>query len=363
MSNTVSFPNKERIEQQAAGWLAAIDRGLDDAEKQALDDWLAESPHNGETLVYFAGHWDKMEMLSAVARVLPLDSDNKSIGLGNTALLNGPNTHAMQRYWIWGLSSAALVVFGLVFLFATLSGGGSIFDKPETHYSAVYQTAIGDQSNISLPDGSELTLNTNTEVRIHFTESLREINLIRGEVFFDVAKNTEVPFVALVGSDTVTAVGTAFNIERKDSSVFEVLVTEGVVKVSKQHLSNDENTSTVIDEVAEMVEPVFLEVGEQVVVSRETINAVHTPKPEKIEAGLAWREGMLVFEGETLERALEEISRYTSLALVIEDATIKDIEVGGYFKAGDMDELLIVLESNFGIHYRQLGNQLLLSAQ
>lgn len=363
MSNTVTFPNKIEIEKQAADWLAAIDRGLSEYEKNALDEWLAESLINGETLVHFAAYWDKMDMLSAVAKVLPLDPNNKTLELNRAMLIGGCCQRNLKPRLMHGVSLASVIILAVGVLLSVFASDTFRADSAEVYYSAVYQTAVGDQSTVTMPDGSALTLNTATEVRVNFSDSRREVELVRGEAFFDVAKNQHIPFVVVVGDDVVTAVGTAFNIERRGVSGFDVLVTEGVVKVEQQ--SDASVANKVLDQPAaiERVQPVFLAIGEQLSISPSVDETVQTRDLEAIDVELAWRRGMLIFEGDSLESALAEISRYTSLTLVIEDSTIKDVEVGGYFKAGDMDELLIALDRNFGIKYRQLGNQLLFSAR
>jgi len=76
----------------------------------------------------------------------------------------------------------------------------------------------------------------------------------------------------------------------------------------------------------------------------------------EINAQLSWRQGNLVFRGETLEDALIEINRYTSVQFEVADEHIKQERIAGLFKAGDVDGLLAALEQNFNIHNQRIGN-------
>ncbi len=86
---------------------------------------------------------------------------------------------------------------------------------------------------------------------------------------------------------------------------------------------------------------------------RETIAKVDD---NEIVAKLSWRQGNLVFRGETLEEALVEINRYTSVQFEVADESIKQERIAGLFKAGDVDGLLAALEQNFNIHNQHMGN-------
>ena len=83
---------------------------------------------------------------------------------------------------------------------------------------------VGEQKNITLADGSKLHLNTDSIVTVDFTENARNIVLLRGEAHFDVAHDTSRPFTVTAGNNTVTAVGTAFNMQYVDDQAFDLVV-------------------------------------------------------------------------------------------------------------------------------------------
>ncbi len=71
------------------------------------------------------------------------------------------------------------------------------------------------------------------------------------------------------------------------------------------------------------------------------------------DARLAWQRGMLIFEGEPLGEALAEVDRYTTTKFILADEKLRDVRVGGYFRAGDVDGLLVALRENFLIDSRR----------
>jgi transmembrane sensor len=72
-----------------------------------------------------------------------------------------------------------------------------------------------------------------------------------------------------------------------------------------------------------------------------------------MDARLAWQRGMLIFQGETLEVVLSEIDRYTNTDFLLADDSLRSVRIGGYFRAGDIDGLLIALRENFNIDSRR----------
>ena len=123
------------------------------------------------------------------------------------------------------------------------------------------ETAIGALQKLDLPDGSVALLNTDSAIDTAFTATERRVRIVRGEVFFTVAKDAARPFVVTAGTVAVRAVGTAFNVQRHHGSV-EVLVTEGRVRVTDAA----DGRSLLPKRETEAVEPPLLAAGERAVV-------------------------------------------------------------------------------------------------
>jgi transmembrane sensor len=94
----------------------------------------------------------------------------------------------------------------------------------------LFQTAIGEQAAVGLPDGSSFDLNTNSRVWVDYSKRARVVYLERGEAFFKVAHDPLRPFWVHAGDRRVRAVGTAFNVYLRPRGA-EVTVREGTVNV------------------------------------------------------------------------------------------------------------------------------------
>lgn len=348
---TVPFPNQDEIEERAASWIAIIDRGITSDEQKALEAWLEVSPLHGDMLVKCASMWDLLDVLQPIAKLMPIDE------IETLVPKNSP-TAANDSSWFVPLKVASVAIMMIaVGVLASLSiaprpEATSIVDStvPQSlgeKTSQTYKTAVGEISTVTLADGSVVKLNTDSEMVVQFTNSQRNIELLQGEVYFDVTKDATKPFVVSVGDDQVTAIGTAFSVDASEllndqRSVAEVIVTEGKVRVNS----------------SKGALPLYLVPGQKAVTGDDDLLVSAVADSETL---LAWREGFVVFEGESLTQVIREIDRYTPLKFRILDKDLDSISVGGFFKTGDLDQLLLVLENNFGVASKQVGNEILLS--
>jgi len=76
-----------------------------------------------------------------------------------------------------------------------------------------------------------------------------------------------------------------------------------------------------------------------------------------IEVKLAWRKGMLVFRGSSLDEAVREVGRYTHLEFVVQSEDLKAMRVAGVFKAGDVEGFLASLRANFDVVDRRIDEE------
>lgn len=345
---TIQFPDLEEIENQAANWVAKIDRGISADEEALLEAWLAKSSLHGASLVKTASMWDLLDVLKPIAKLMPIDVDANSEKPQPTFRRVKSMSIAATIMLCVGL--AAYVGMPALKPASDVADRGGVSDSPVKSSNLSirsYKTAIGEISTVSLPDGSSLELNTDSEVLVRFTDAQRNIELRQGEVYFDVVTNSARPFVVSVGADKVTAIGTAFSIDAGDviddrRSVSEVIVTEGKVQVTSGNRQL----------------PLYLVPGQKAVAKDDAFEVSSEQDPESL---LAWREGMVVFQGESLTDVIAEVNRYTPLKFSLLDQELASISVGGFFKTGDLDQLLMVLESNFGVSSEVVGNEVRLS--
>lgn len=351
--NTIQFPSHPEVIEHAASWIAKIDRGLSSPEEQQLNQWLEASPLHGEALIKCASMWDMLDVLKPISKLIPMrevefgDADETSEHV-NTGGRVGLKTLAVAASVL--LTMGAIGLWNWIPMVSAPSNNVVSQPTPAVNPARIirhYQTAIGETTTFALSDGSLMQLNTNSKVAVEYSASQRHIELIKGEVFFDVAKNPNKPFVVASGDDRVTAIGTAFSVDNSVDKSMEVIVTEGKVLVNRQH-----------NAAAASYADLYLTPGQRVVVRDDRPQVSSESDPT---ASLAWREGFVVFNGEPLSEVIREIDRYTALSFRITDPSLSNIPVGGYFKTGDLDQLLLILQQNFGVAHRRDGNQIFLS--
>jgi transmembrane sensor len=202
----------------------------------------------------------------------------------------------------------------------------------------VLQTPAGQNQAFILADGSRLNLGASTRLEVKLDAKARDINLVRGEAFFSVAKDRDRPFTVHAGDATVTAVGTEFSVNRGADQVV-VAVIEGRVLVGSRIVAPkvDENVRT---------ETKQLGAGEQILVSAA---AGPSARLGKIAIGIGWEGGRLAFQSEPLSRVLQDVNRYAPKPIALDDPSIGDLMITGTVVRDDVSGWLASLEKSLPV--------------
>ena len=233
---------------------------------------------------------------------------------------------------------------------------------PSVHVAAAvqtdtYETSLGDIRTVALLDGSSVTLGGASKVRIAFSDDARKLTLIQGEAYFDVAKDPQRPFTVDAGEANVTALGTQFNVRRRDDRV-TVAVIEGRVMV--------EPTVSIVpipwigEHIARFVKPPKpLDAGNQAVVDESGVGAA----AQLHDATLAtsWQQGRLAFDNEPLRYVVQDVNRYASTPILIEDDTVGDLRITGAVLCDNLDGWLASLEKAFGLRVERSAGRIVLT--
>jgi len=340
MSKVVNLPSEERIFDQASEWIAKIDRELSEAEAQAFREWLQTSERHQEVLTQMAKLWDKMDALDRLSELFPVED-----------MVANQRKGAQSK---WYLAAAASLVVMVSAFFLTSQQQPIWGDN-----FVVYETAVGESSTITLADNSKVLLNTNSTLKVTYTDDYRLLKLEKGELHVDVAHDKNRPLSVVANDKIFQAVGTAFNVQVKKSNV-ELIVTDGKVVIADLELEQEKVFEALaIDTIAapavEKGEMVSLKIMEQVVAAE--VKPIAQPE---LTANLSWRQGNIIFTGESLQEAMAEVSRYTQVKFQIADKTIEDIKIAGRFKIGDVNGLVAALTTNFNIKANRVGNNLVI---
>jgi transmembrane sensor len=293
----------QAIKNEAALWVARVDGGLTPQEREELDAWLVADPRHAGAYARALGYWLHVDRFAGL-----LAPVKRSLRQGKSAELIG------RRELI-----AASV--------AAVAGVSWWWLHPRTQHQVTapthsYNTRVGEITRITLNDGSTLLLNTASSVEVSFDERRRAVRLLSGEVLFKVAHDRTRPFIVNVDNAAVRAVGTAF-VVRLDSDRVNLTVTEGVVEVrhSQAGFVNGEATS--------------VSANHQAVLYGASELQIHSIDPAEIKRELAWRDGMVAFDGQSLQVAASEINRYNRKKIIVDDLTLAAKPVVGVF--GIMD--------------------------
>jgi transmembrane sensor len=280
------------IRAEAAAWVAMLHgSGRTHAVEAAFTTWLDTSRAHARAFEIATAAW---EAGGAVA---------------STALPRIDLNSRLRR------RSTRRPVFAAAMLACLLASGAFLFLRVPT-----FATAVGEQRSVSLSDGTRVTLNTDSRLKVNYTDAERRVELQAGEAFFDVAKNPDRPFIVTAGSESVVAVGTSFMV-RRDVDGMAVTLVEGQVNV----------LSKTADAGGRSSEAQVLNPGQRLRVAGST----PTLDRPNIEAVTAWRRGEVVLDHTLLKDAVTELNRYSPVKLLVSSPAAETIEVSGIFRAGD----------------------------
>jgi len=285
------------IEDAATLWVAQLDRGLSPAEQAALDEWIAADTRH----------------LGALARAQALWQEGGRAQIFKSTALNtevSPAVTPKRAFARWAALAAgvAILVSGASYIWAVYVS---------THWS----TGIGEIRHLPLADGSSITLNTRSEVKVAYSSDARIVRLDQGEALFSVTPDVNRPFVVEAGMIRVRAIGTEFVVRREGDTHAQVIVTRGAVDVWRDMASPEPSTR--------------ITAGRRTVATPEAIETPKSISEAEMARSVAWQNGIIDLDGRTLAEAASEFNRYNKIAVVISDPALASRKVVGRFNTSD----------------------------
>lgn len=366
--------NHRQIEQVAATWLARRDReDWSEADDAGLSTWLSTSIAHRVAFLRLETAWRKTGRLKALAAGLPAGavprlgqwshspffSHRSGASAPEERVLGHPATDAVTEYRARLLAEAragvtarpgmlalrrALPSAAAAVLLTTVIGLGWI----GWPHDSSYQTAVGHVEAVPIQDGSTVTLNTDSGIRVAVTETERRVDLEKGEAFFEVAKDPKRPFVVRAGAARIIAVGTKFSVRREADNV-RVIVTEGRVRV--EHAGPRQLAQTTL-----------ISAG-SVALAGESGVLVEDQALADVEDRLSWRHGFVIFHETPLADAVAEFNRYNTRQIVIANRALESIRIGGTFRPGNAEAFVRLLSKGFPIQVEESEDRIILSHQ
>lgn len=337
-----------RIRVQAALWVTELhgpDRNASVEEK--VRRWIAEDPRHAAAFEQATEAWQRSGDLPAHIPQRTLDAARNRSG----TRMVGP------------VIAGGAVLCGLLI-------GAAYYMRDR-----VLATGPGEQRTVDLADGTQVTLNANTQLRLQYDDRLRRVTLGRGEAFFHVAKQPSRPFIVIAGNRKVIALGTSFLVRREDqSSTFSVTLVEGRVAVEPMGgpdllpgdsragvESQPEPEPRIAADAARTVarDPGLriLNHGERLRYTGDARGTLDSPSIDKVTA---WQRGLLIFDNATLSEAAAEFNRYGLIKTSVNGAAA-DLRVSGVFRIGDAHSFAEAMAFAYHLNVVDLGEEIVLS--
>lgn len=296
---------------EAADWMVQLQSGsATDEDRRAIAQWQARSAQHAQA-------WQRAEAILG-------DFNSVPGAIAGDTLKRIGRKHTLGRRQALGLLLLAGPATWLAYRL-----------KPWQAWTADQHTAIGEQRPLSLPDGTQLLINTNSSLNIAFTDQVRRIELLKGEVMITTAKDpapSHRPFIVQTRHGTARALGTHFSV-RVGEQRSRVAVIDGAVEMLPAQASGG----------------VIVKAGEQSAFGSDGVAAVEALD----NSALTWQSGMLLAQQMRLADLLEELGRYRAGVLRC-DASVAGLTVSGAFSLRDTDASLRLLQQSLPVSVSSL---------
>ncbi|MGL4286100.1 MAG: FecR family protein [Phreatobacter sp.] len=307
---------RQRRHRQAADWFLRNQEPGQAADTAAFQAWRDGDPANKAAY----------------------EAAKRMMGEARGAILTDPGLRDFE------IKTGAAGVRSVILSVLAIGLAGSLFllaDGP-MRLRADAMSGTGEMPVITLADGSTLQLNASSAVAYDFTAATRTVTLLRGQAFFQVARDPTRPFVVAAQGGRITALGTAFDVRLGDDTT-DITVTEHAVSFTATGSTGW---------------PVRLEQGQRAAYRPDGM--IGEIQPADMLATLAWRRGQLVVDNATLAEVVTEIGRHFRGRIVITTAALAQRRVSGSFVIVDTDAALAFLEQSLGLSTLRIGPLILL---
>lgn len=339
--NRPARPNDPR--DAAAWWFArACSGNFTAAGQQSLDQWRAADPRHEQEWQTLAFLWQtSADLPRAELRLMLAEAEAEAETETETETESRVASKApapsrvpprgqarpmpRARQFGWGLATAlTLIVLGL----------GLYLNQPG--YVAELVTARGEIRQEALPDGSVLTLNTDSRATVRYYPGRRSVELGAGEAHFEVAHRDRQAFFVTAGSASVRVTGTVFSVRRLDDGA-RITVQAGAVELRQGAWWQVWR------------EPTRLGANQAADLTRGRLSAISTVNADRLTA---WREGKLAFSNQSLAQVVDEMNRYLAQPIRIDDPGLRDRRVSGIFNLADPEDFGKAVQASLPVKLR-----------
>lgn len=351
----------QQIYEEASNWFVEMRAGdIDQEARRQFDAWVRKSPEHLRAYLEISEIWDDAPAVDAERKasaemLIEQALQGADVIALDHALQTNETTRALRTgYWCMQLLRPRFVAAAAV---ALVAASLAAWFGAERYLAPVYSTGIGEQKLVVLADGSRVELNARTRLEVHFGQRARHIDLLEGQALFKVAKDAAHPFVVTSGDLVVRAVGTEFDVDRKQSAT-TVTVLEG--RVAVRTLGEPGLQPVGSANLDTLPAQVFVGAGEQVSASGH--RPPHAARAN-VAAATAWTHGSLVFEGSRLADVVEEFNRYNEQQLVVGEPRLNDMLISGVYTPTDPALLVRFLREQPTLRLQESGSTIVIGSK
>jgi len=334
---------------QASGWVETM-RHASPGDEMRFVAWLKESPRNVRDFLLMLSLDCALEKLDA-ERLHSIEALIRKVDqrVAPLTLRPAPAAAARSRRLRWAALAAGVLVASV--------GALVWYAHPGFHE---FETATGEQRTLELEDVSVVSLNTHSRVAVRLAAHAREVRLLRGEALFHVAHDPSRPFLVSTDDAVVQAVGTQFDVYRRDDGTV-VAVLEGQVNVTTAApaTASSGSAAAAVAGRGPPRAPAVRSLGasQEAQVSHE--GSVSIREVNNVSDTVAWRERRLIFRDQTLEQIVVEFNRYRATPIRLAGGSVGERVYTGVFDADDADSLLQVLSRDPALEVDRSGEAII----
>ena len=330
---------------QAARWRIRLAESSGDFTEE-FREWLLADSRNSDAWRRMQISWKIMGNHATSAELIRFRQN--ALAHAHKAGLNRPSFQRFRTAAALGLSAA--IVLALVAV-------GALW---QLYHFDVYRTKAGERRVVTLSDGSELALDSGTEVAVRYGTHARELALISGQARFNVAHDVLRPFVVMANEHQVVATGTSFVVDQLGPELRVTLIEGHVVVLPRNPPAGNSETRSqtpvsvpiLSTDVGSGVETsrISLDAGEQLVL---VPHAAPTVTRVNVIHAVAWESGTLVFDNEPLSSVVRRVARYGRHPIVIADEQTSKLRISGVFHEGDVAAFVSTVVSYLAVSAEQ----------
>ncbi len=314
----------ERIEAQARDWfMLQQERSLTDDERAQFTAWLKADQQHSQSYQLLENIWQGLGEVDLDASRSECTESSPSLMERCSSFLGGLLSPALAAPTYTGAAFATVLLVSLLW-----------FSGMTPDYPQEYQSTVGELKTLALDDGTKVTLGADSHIEFELFDNRRMVRLVKGQAFFDVAKDSQKPFFVDAGKAGVMVVGTRFEVYKQLARV-KVSVEEGVVKVAPS-VTADFTTAKVKT----------LTAGERVSATTQSLGRVEGIDKNSVSP---WREGRLVYRDAVLSDVVFDINRYRQSKIVLGSDSLKKLKVTTSLSVDQTDSVVTMLEQSLPV--------------